>query len=81
MLLTSIEVTRMITAKTVDTPMDPSVKLVPDQEEPYSDPERYKTLVGKLNYLAMTRLDIAFAMSIVSQFLNSLCQDHWDAVV
>jgi hypothetical protein len=38
-------------------------------------------LVGKLNYLTVTRPDISFAVSVVSQFLNSPCEGHWDAVI
>nr|KYP58908.1 hypothetical protein KK1_014330 [Cajanus cajan] len=67
--------------KPVDTPMDPNVKLMPNQGEPYPDPGRYRRLVGKLNYLTMTRLDISFPVSVVSQFLNSPCESHWHAVV
>src|ERR1044072_2302498 len=36
---------------------------------------------GKLNYLTVTRPDIYFAVSVVSQFLNSPCEGHWDAVI
>ena len=61
--------------------MDPSVKLLPDQGEPISDQGRYRRLVGKLNYLTVTGPDIAFAVSVVSQFMNSPCQDHWDAIM
>ena len=35
----------------------------------------------KLNYLTMTRPDISFAVSVVSQFFNSPYDSHWDAVV
>nr|KYP51576.1 hypothetical protein KK1_026604 [Cajanus cajan] len=52
--------------------MDPNVKLMPNQGEPYPDPGRYRRLVEKLNYLTMTRPDISFPVSVVSQFLNSL---------
>jgi len=34
-----------------------------------------------LNYLTVTRPDIAFAVSIVSQFLSSPCDSHWDAII
>nr|KYP70478.1 Retrovirus-related Pol polyprotein from transposon TNT 1-94 [Cajanus cajan] len=67
--------------KPVDTPMDPNVKLMPNQGEPYPDPGRYQRLVEKLNYFTMTRLDISFPVSVVSQFLNSPCESHWLAVV
>ena len=67
--------------KPVDTPMDLNVKLLSDQGEPYLDPSRYRRLGGKLNYLTMTRPDISFAVSTVSQFLNSPRDSHWDAVI
>ena len=54
--------------KPVDTLMDPNVKLLLGQEEPLRDPGRYRRLVGKLNYLTITRLNISFSMSVVNQF-------------
>ena len=55
--------------------MDPSIKLVPDQGEPYSNPGRYKRLVGKINYLTMAHPNITFAVSVVGQLFKSFCQD------
>ena len=73
--------TGMLDCKPVDTPMDSNVKLVPSQGELLRFPGRYRRLVGKLNYLTITRLDILFPVSVVSQFLQSPCDSHWDAVV
>ena len=73
--------TGMLDCKPIDTPMDPNIKLLPDQGEPYPDQGRYRRLVGKLNYLTITRPDISFAVSVVSQFLNSPCNSHWDALI
>jgi len=61
--------------------MNPNVKLLPNQRESLSNPEKYKRLVGKLNYLTVTHPDIFFAVSVVSQFLNSPCEDHWNVVI
>ncbi|RVW53343.1 Retrovirus-related Pol polyprotein from transposon RE1 [Vitis vinifera] len=55
-----LEETGMLDCKPVDTPMDPNVKLVPGQGEPLGVPGRYRRLVGKLNYLTITRPDISF---------------------
>jgi len=66
-------------SKSIDTPMDPNAKLLPSQGEPLSDPEKYRRLVGKLNYLTVTRPHISFAVSVVGQFLNSPCVDHLNA--
>ena len=76
-----LEETSMLDCKPVDTPMDPNVKLIPGQGEPLGDLGRYRRLVGKLNYLTITRPEISFPVSVVSQFLQSPCDSHWDAVI
>ena len=73
--------TGMLDCKPVDTSMDLNVKLVPGQGELLRDPGRYRQLVGKLNYLTITRPDISFHVSVVSHFLQSPCDSHWDVVV
>ncbi|RVW56770.1 tRNA ligase 1 [Vitis vinifera] len=37
--------------------------------------------IGKLNYLTITRPNISFPVSVVSQFLQSPCDNHWDAMI
>ena len=71
----------MLDYKPVDTPMDHNVKLVPGQGEPLRDPRKYQRLVGKLKYLTITRLYISFPVNVVSQFKQSPCDSHWDAVI
>ena len=70
-VLDILKETGMLDCKLIDTPMDPNVKLVPEQGEPLRDPGRYQQLVGRLNYLTITRPDISFPVSVVSQFLQS----------
>nr|XP_027124187.1 uncharacterized protein LOC113740870 [Coffea arabica] len=48
----------------VDTAMDSNVKLMEDQGALLDDSGQYRRLVGKLNYLTMTRPDISFVMSV-----------------
>ena len=48
------------------------------QEEPV-DKERYQRLVGKLIYLSHTRPDIAYAVSVASQYMNDPRKKHMDA--
>lgn len=73
--------TGMLACSPVSTPMIENVKLgiFPDQVP--TDKGRYQRLVGRLMYLAHTRPDLAYALSIVSQFLHSPSQEHMDAVV
>ena len=40
----------------------------------------YQRLVGKLIYLSHSWLDIAFAVSVVSQFMHAPYEDHLEAV-
>jgi hypothetical protein len=70
----------MIDAKPCEAPMIPSVKLKADDGDPLENPERYRRVVGRLNYLTITRPDIAFPVSVVSQFMSSPRTAHWDAV-
>ncbi|KAK2980964.1 hypothetical protein RJ640_018048 [Escallonia rubra] len=51
-------------AKPCNTPMNPSVHLTKDDGDRLDDLEKYKRLVGKLNYLIVTRPDIAYAEEI-----------------
>ena len=64
-VLDILEETGLLGSKPMETPMDPNVKLYEDQGELLSNLERYR-LVGKLNYLTITRLNISFEVSVLS---------------
>ena len=65
-VLDILEETGMLDCKPVDTPMNPNVKLVPRQGLPLRDPGKYRRVMGRLNYLIITRPDISFPVSVVS---------------
>ena len=44
------------------------------------DRDRYQRLVGRLIYLSHTCPDIAFLVSMVSQFMHALGPEHFEAV-
>ncbi|CAL8118426.1 unnamed protein product [Prunus armeniaca] len=71
----------MLDYKPIDTPSEQNHKLglYPDQVP--TDKERYQRLVGKLIYLSHTRPDIAYALSVVSQFMHSPSEDHMGVVM
>ena len=48
--------------------------------ELFENPKRYRRQVGKLNYLTVTRPDIAYFVSVVSQYMSSPTVDHWAIV-
>ena len=61
------------------TPIEQNHRLTSESGEPV-DREQYQRLVGRLIYLSHTRPDIAFAVSVVSQFMHSPKTHHMDAV-
>ena len=63
----------------IPSPLARSLHLTREGEL-FEDPERYRRLVGKLNYLTVTRLDIAYYVSVVSQYMSSQTVDHRTAV-
>jgi len=69
-------------ARVVDTPLSTSEKLsVTDgQRLGEEDSTRYRSLVGALQYLTLTRPDLSFAVNKVCQFLHAPTSVHWSAV-
>ncbi|EOY21578.1 Uncharacterized protein TCM_013430 [Theobroma cacao] len=52
-------------AKSCNAPMTPNLQLTKEYGNLFEDPEKYRRLVGKLNYLTVTHLDIAYFVSIM----------------
>ena len=69
-ILDLLKETGLLGCKVVETPIEANLKLDPTKAENVIDRERFQKLVGKLIYLSHTRPDIAFAMSMVSQFMH-----------
>ncbi|XP_038891691.1 secreted RxLR effector protein 161-like [Benincasa hispida] len=69
----------MTRCKPADTPVKYNAKLgVIDNK--VVNKERYQRLVRKLIYLSHTRLDISYAVSVVSQFMQAPYEEHMTAV-
>jgi hypothetical protein len=69
-------------SKSVDTPLSPSEKLSLLDGDPLceADATKYRSVVGALQYLTLTRPDICFAVNKVCQFLHAPTTVHWSAV-
>lgn len=67
-------------AKPCNTPMDASTQLSKHDGDPLSDPHLYRSIVGALKYVTITRPDISFAVNRVSQFMHSPTESHWVVV-
>ena len=54
-----------LSTKPCSTLMAPNVQLTKERKL-FEDPERYRRLVGKLNYLTVTHPNIAYSVSVLS---------------
>lgn len=70
----------MLACKPVETPIEMNHKLGECQNQVPTDKGRYQRLVGRLIYLSHTRPDIAYAVSIVSQFMHAPNEELMSAV-
>ncbi|RVW53051.1 Retrovirus-related Pol polyprotein from transposon RE1 [Vitis vinifera] len=71
----------LLKCKPVDTPIVQNHKLGLYPNQKPTDKGRYQRLVGKLIYLFHTHPDIAYAMSVVSQFMHCPSEEHMEVVI
>lgn len=57
-----------------------TIKLSRSTGELFEDAALYQSIVGALQYLTITRPDIAFAVNKVCQFMHKPTLPHWIAV-
>jgi hypothetical protein len=72
--------TSMSRCHPASTPIESNHHITKEGGSPI-DREQYKRLVGCLIYLSHTRPDIAFAVSVVSQFMHEPSSHHMDALM
>ena len=72
----------MRNCKTSSTPLSVSEKLSKHEGELLNaeDSTKYRSVVGALQYLTLTRPDLAYLVNKVCQFLHSPTTVHWSAV-
>ena len=73
--------TDMSACQPVDTPVEEGLKLCVETNQVPVDKGRYQRLVRRLMYLAHTRPDLVYALSIVSQFMHNPGEQHMNAVM
>ncbi|RVX07808.1 Retrovirus-related Pol polyprotein from transposon RE1 [Vitis vinifera] len=79
-VLDLLDETGMLGCKAAETPIEPNVKLQPTKAKNVKDRDRYQRLVGRLIYLSHRHPDIAFSMSMVSQFMHASGPEHFEAI-
>ncbi|XP_042415495.1 uncharacterized mitochondrial protein AtMg00810-like [Zingiber officinale] len=72
---------RLTDNRVVDTPLDTNARYSLSNGSPLSDLNLYRTVVGSLVYLTVTRSDIAYAVHVVSQFVTAPTTIHWAAIL
>ena len=65
----------------VNTPIEEGLKLCVEPNQVSTDKGRYQRLVGRLMYLAHTRLDLAYALSVVSQYMHNPGEQHMNVAM
>ena len=69
----------MAEAKPCPTPMCLSNNFSTTDSELFSQPSLYRSTIGALQYLTMTRPDLAFSVNKLSQFLQAPTVAQWNA--
>lgn len=70
----------MSDCKPISTPMTTSEPLTLKGGTPHPSPTDYRTFVGALQYLSLTRPDISFTVNKLSQFMHAPTSLHWIAL-
>ena len=71
--------TNLLHAKAVPTPMCVTSKLSLHDSAPIDAPSLYGSTVGALQYLTLSRPDLAFSVNRLSQYLEPPTLAHWKA--
>ena len=77
-VLDLLKETGLLGCKPVGTLMVPNLRLQPASVDKVVNRDQDQRLVGRLIYLSHTRPIIAFAVSVVSQYMHSLGEEHFE---
>ena len=72
--------TNMLSANPLPTPMQFTLRLQQDASSAMIDPTLYRSVVGTLQYILITRPELAFAVNKVFQFMHNPQDHHWKAM-
>ena len=71
----------MLDCKPVDTLIKQNHQIAKYPDQVSNNKSRYQRLVERLIYLSHTRPDLAYAVSVVSQYMHNPSEDHMNAVM
>ena len=73
--------TRTSGCQPFDTQIEEEMKFWVEHNQIPTNKGRYQILVGRLMHLALTRLDLAYALSVVSQYMHNPRKQHMNAII
>ena len=68
----------LLGCRPLDTPIEANLQFG-TTVSPSTDKDRFQRLIGKLLYLSLTRLDIAFSVNVLNQHLTNPTEEHMAA--
>jgi hypothetical protein len=74
-----LKIFKMDNFKSFVVPMQQNVKLSCVDGSKEVNDTMYRQTVGSLNYITITRPDISYSMSVLSQFMEKPLEIHWNA--
>ncbi|KAL5539517.1 hypothetical protein UlMin_045196 [Ulmus minor] len=75
-----LQKTKMNNARPLPTLMISSLKLTSVEGDPIENATEYRSIVGALQYITITRPEITFSVNKVCQFMQSPLDQHWKAI-
>ncbi|XP_042387961.1 uncharacterized mitochondrial protein AtMg00810-like [Zingiber officinale] len=69
----------MLKCKPISTPMEQNVRMCAHEGKSLEDATMYQQLIGSLVYLTLTRPDISYAISVISQYMQNPNKPHLEA--
>ncbi|XP_020960750.1 uncharacterized protein LOC107647542 [Arachis ipaensis] len=78
--LSILEDTNFVDAKPSSLPMETNLRMSAFDGDPLHDPSTYRRIIRRLMYLTISRPDITYAVSTLSQFLSKPTTTHLTAL-
>lgn len=75
-----LEKVHMHEAKSAPTPMTQKTVLSLNDSRCLSDVQEYRALIGSLQYLLLTRPDVAYVVNKLSQYTSKPTENHWSSL-
>ncbi|KAL5550656.1 hypothetical protein UlMin_000832 [Ulmus minor] len=66
--------------KPLPTPIVSNLKLTTNDGDPITNETEYKSIIGALQYITITRPEIAYNVNRVCQFMQNSLNSHWQAI-